>query len=229
MPAPLITPRATTTDPAPVAAPPPSPGAPSRRTLAKGAAWAVPAVALGAMAPVMAASAPPQCPTCLVAGAGGAFTAQGAAALGLASVSGTAVFNIDSTACRLDLFEPAYAVLGVGGTVSWSDGRTTSLTVATLVGAGTFGRISAVNATFTTVSRPIPNGTPPALRPTRVCFDFTAIFVALIPPGLELECPYTICYDVTNVTTTGAVALGSGTVNWTGTLGRGSLTTRTTP
>lgn len=60
----------------------------------------------------------------------------------------------------------------------------------------------------------IPPYNPKA--PTRVCLEFTAVFVPILPLP-RVECRYTLCFDVTNPSSTGTVILGTGTVTWTDT------------
>ena len=187
-----------------------------RRTLAKGAAWAAPALTLAAGAPMLAGSTPPPCPTCLSV-TGGAFTAQAVTVLGLSNVTGTAAFNIDASACPLGLFNPTYALLGLGGSVTWSDGTSNPL-ISASAGVGTFGAVSLFNSTFTMFGVNMPNASPFGAypkKPTKLCYNFNAIFTALLVVPTDVSCNYTVCFDVTT-TSIGTVALGTGTVNWTG-------------
>ncbi|MBK6886192.1 MAG: hypothetical protein IPH03_06790 [Tetrasphaera sp.] len=191
----------------------------SRRTLAKGAAWAAPTISLGAAAPMFAASTPPPaCPSCLKAGqnaTGGALTMQGITVLGLSNVTGTAAFNLDSSSCPVGIFQPAYTILGTGGNITWSDGQVTSF-LSAQTGAGTLGSISAFATAFTTFGVTMPNDAlPPYVkRPTKICLDFTAIFIPILPIP-QIECTYTLCWDMSTGTSLGTVILGNGTVNWT--------------
>lgn len=196
----------------------------SRRAIAKGAAWTLPVVATGAAAPMASASVPP-CPTCLTAGAGGVFTAQWAGVLGLGAVVGTEAFNLDASGCSLSLFQPTYTVAGLGGSMTWSDG-TSSVIGAAAIGGGTIGQISAVSGSYTTADVRLPNGFyggTQGKHPKKVCFYVDMYFMALGAIPLP-ACSYTICYDICGIIGAGVVALGTGTINWTGTLCNGTVT-----
>lgn len=139
--------------------------------------------------------------------------------------------NIDSTSCPLNLFEPAFAIVGLSGTLTWSTGTTSSTSVSVSAGAGTLGQVSAITTTFTDLGETIPNGggllglyQSGQKHPTNICFTFNAVFVALIPVGLQVTCRYQLCYPINSVLPTGTVVGGAGTVNWTGSLGAGTLT-----
>jgi hypothetical protein len=198
----------------------------SRRTIAKGAAWAVPAVTVMGAAPALAATpTDPGC-GCLQSGSIGAFTAQAVTVLGLSNVTGSIVFNLDSIACNVGFFQPAYTIVGLGGEVTFSDGQVVPYTVGATTGVGTIGQVSAFTSTFTLFGVTMPNDAfPPYTKvPTQVCFQFTAIFVPIIPIP-NIECSYELCYPITSPSSLGTVVLGTGTVNWTDlTPGAGTLT-----
>lgn len=189
----------------------------TRRSLAKGAAWAAPAITLAAAAPALAAS-PPECPDCLTAGrnaTGGALTMQAITVLGLSNVTGTAGFNLDASSCPVGIFQPAYTILGIGGNITWSDGQVTNF-LSGQTGGGTLGSISAFAAVFTTFGVTMPNDlfSPYTKVPTQICFNFTAIFIPIIPLP-QVECSYTLCWNMSTGTSIGTVIAGTGTVNWT--------------
>lgn len=193
-----------------------------RRTLARGAAWSAPALVAATATPAMAAS-PTVCPTCLQAGTASAFTAQAITVLGLSNVTFAGGFNLDSSSCPIGIFQPAYSIVGIGGTITWNEGPATNF-VSAQTGLGTLGAISAFGFTGTLFGVNMPNDALPPYRkfPTRFCFDFTSIFIPLLPIP-QISCSYRICYDVTT-TSIGTVVLGTGTVNWTGTFSNGTLT-----
>ncbi|MFB7843209.1 hypothetical protein [Microbacterium sp. NPDC056052] len=190
----------------------------ARRTVLKGAAWSVPVVAAAAAMPVSAASVTnPGC-GCLQTGALGAFTAQAVTLLNLGTVTGTLAFNLDSSACDTGFFKPAYTILGLGGSISFSDGTTNQFTIGGTTGAGTIGQISAFDSTFSVLGQiNMPNDLIPPYTPkvpTKVCFNFTAIFIPLLPIP-QIECSYQLCFDITSPSSLGTIVLGTGTVNWT--------------
>lgn len=202
----------------------------SRRTIAKGAAWTVPVITAGVAAPMAAASVAPPCPTCIAAGIGGAFTAQWIGLAGFGVVTGNETFNLDASGCNLSLFVPTYTMAGLGGSLIWSDGSS-SVVGAAALGGGTLGQISLVNGTYTTADQAgLPNGTGlfgayqnSQKHPAKICFNVRMYFnlLSLIPMP---ACDYQICYDICGLVTLGSVVLGSGTVNWSGTLCNGTVT-----
>ncbi|MFB7842603.1 hypothetical protein [Microbacterium sp. NPDC056052] len=188
-----------------------------RRTVLKGAAWSAPVVAAAAAMPVSAASVTnPGC-GCLQVGSLGAFTAQAVTVLNLGTVTGTMAYNLDSTGCDTGFFKPAYTIVGVGGTISFSDGTSNQFTVGATTGAGTIGQISAFDSTFSVIGQiNMPDDAIPPYSPkvpTRVCFTFTAIFIPILPLP-QIECTYQLCYDITSPSSLGTIILGTGTVNW---------------
>lgn len=199
-----------------------------RRTFTRGAATALPVITLATAAPAYAASLPPTCPTCLTA-TGGLFTEQ-ITALGGSSTSATAgtfAFNLSSSSCDVSLFQPAYTVLGTQTTVTYNNGQTQNFASA-ITGVGTFGAASGFTSTFTAPSNSIsmPNDaiSPYTPRyPTSVTVKFTAVFVGL-PSLISISCPYTVTFPLSITSGTGTVALGGGTVNYSGTAGAGTVT-----
>lgn len=198
-----------------------------RRTIGR-AVIAVPVISVATAAPAYAASPAPSCPTCLTTG-GGAFTEQIVVAGGRSTVAtaGTLAFNLSSTTCDLSLFQPAYTVVGLSASVTYNTGATQTFGVAATTGAGTFGQVSAFTTAFSapTSSIAMPNDAVPPygpVSPTSISVSFTAIFVGL-PSLIQISCPYTVTFRLTTANT-GTVALGVGTVNYTGTASNGTIT-----
>lgn len=196
----------------------------SRRTVARGAAWAVPSVAIAGSAPALAASpTTPSCPTCLVPGNVGGFTAQAVVANNRGALIGNLTANINARGCDLTLFKPAYTIIGLGASLTMSDGRTYSSPLGVTAGAGTLGRVSALNSTFTFGGVRFPDGTYSLLgapvTPKQLCVSFRAIFIGL-PRLIEISCEYSLCYNVELGVSTGIVGAltHAGTINYTGTL-----------
>lgn len=204
----------------------------NRRSLAKGAAWTVPAITAAIAAPASAATTP-ACPTCLRPTVG-AFTLNTTVLGGNTTIATTIpVFpiNIDSSACNLSLFQPAYTVVPLTtATLTWSNGATQTYSGVT-AGAGTFGAISAFNVgpLIQTSSTPIPNGTGflgayqgTQKRPTRICFNMSFVFIGL-PSIISITCRYQICFNL-STTPAGVVTLGAGNVTFAGTASGGTIT-----
>ncbi|WP_265444359.1 hypothetical protein [Flexivirga meconopsidis] len=196
----------------------------TRRTVAKGAAWSVPVVALGAGAAQAAASGEPTCPNCFKAGSiptpvvSAATNTNGTAAL----FPWVATLNIDSTGCPLNLFRPAYTAIATNSTLTMTDGRSYTSNVGLGSGAGTFGQISAFafagNFSGVTLSRFPVVGTYPSngIRPAKFCVDFNFILVGL-PSLIQITCPQTLCWNVSSIPV-GAGVGGVGVVTFTSTL-----------
>lgn len=203
-----------------------------RRTLARSAVWSLPVITLAQAVPAYAASPAPTCPTCLTA-TGGAFTEQ-ATVLGgstTAATTGDLAFNLSSTGCNLNLFQPAYTVVGTSAAVTYTGGDVQTFSVAAITGTGTFGAVSAFTAAFSAPTNQvtIPNGTGFAgayqnnqKEPVSITVRFNAIFVGL-PSLISITCPYTVTFTLTT-NGVGTVAAGAGTVNFTGTASGGTIT-----
>lgn len=199
-----------------------------RRTVGR-AVLAVPVISVATAAPAYAASPAPSCPTCLTT-TGGAFTEQVVVAGGSSTVAtaGSLVFNLNSSTCDVRLFQPAYTVVGLSATVGYTSGASQNFSVAATTGAGTFGQISAFTTAFSapTSNISMPNDTLPPytpVRPNSITIHFNAIFVGL-PSLITITCPYTVTFPLSIASGTGTVALGAGTVNYTGTAGAGTIT-----
>lgn len=189
----------------------------SRRTVAKGLAWSTPVVAMALATPLAAASTNgPGC-GCLTSGSLGAFTAQSATVLNVGTVTGSIVFNLNSGGCDVGFFKPGYTIVGLGGTISFSDGTSHKYTIGGTTGVGTIGQISAFTSTFSVLGNVnMPNDLIPPYTPkipTRICMNFTAIFIPILPIP-QVECSYSLCFDITNPSSLGSVIAGTGTVNW---------------
>lgn len=196
----------------------------SRRSIAQGAAWSIPAVTVAAAAPASASSPPPPtCPTCLSAGDIGAFTAQAIVVNNKGLLAGNLTANIDARACDLKLFKPAYALIGSGSTLTMSDGSTYNSNLSGTAGAGTLGRLSALNASFSFSGVSFPDGTyllsGSPVHPTQICVKFRAIFIRILGAD-EFSCEYNLCYKVDLGAASGLVGriTHDGTINYTGTL-----------
>lgn len=159
------------------------------------------------------------------------MTAQAAALLGVGSVLGTTLFNLDSTGCDTGFFKPVYTVLGLGGKITWATGQEdTPFTVGVTTGVGTIGQISAFTSTFTSLGDvSMPNEAESSRNytkrvPASICVNFTAIFISLIDL-IEVECSYQMCTPLTNPSSKGRIVGGTGTVNWSDlTMGTPTLT-----
>lgn len=201
-----------------------------RRTVTRAAIWSLPVITLAEAAPAYAASQTPTCPTCLTA-SGGAFTEQIVVAgnTSTAVTAGTLAFNLDSSTCNVNLFQPAYTVVGTSVTVAYggtAGSQSQTFSTAAITGAGTFGQLSVLSAAFSipTTNISMPNDTNPPYNPvfpTSITIRFNAIFVGL-PSLISITCPYTVTFSL-STTNTGTVGtlLGTGTVNYTGTASGG--------
>lgn len=189
----------------------------TRRTMTKGLAWSTPVVAAAVAMPLAAASTnPPGC-GCLQTGSLGAFTAQSLTVLNLGTVTGSIVFNLDSSACDTGFFKPGYTIIGIGGSISFSDNTKYDYTIGGTTGVGTIGQISGFTSTFSVLGNVnMPNDLFPPYTPkipTRLCMTFTAIFIPILPIP-QVECTYSLCFDITSPSSLGTVIAGTGTVNW---------------
>lgn len=195
-----------------------------RRSLLKGAAWSVPAVAVAAAAPMAAASTTtPTCPTCIQPGVLGATTAQAVVLGNRGALVLAGGLGLNASNCSLTLFQPAYTTLVTGATLTMSNGATYPATLGVVAGAGTFGQIAALPGALTFTGIPFPNGTYGAnagqnqLRPTKVSVSLNVVFVGL-PSLISISCPVTLTWDLNLLATISVVTLGAGTVNYTGTV-----------
>ncbi|MCO1340226.1 hypothetical protein BJH93_15235 [Kocuria polaris] len=167
---------------------------------------------------------PPVCPECFTAGIGGAFTAQAVVLNNSGVLTITSALNVSTETCAdLSLFQPAYTAIMTSATLTMTDGSVHTSTVGLGTGVGSFGAVSAFNynGVFTGINYPndaIPPYGPTA--PARLCVDFTMVVVGL-PSLIEIQCPVTICWNVTGMLSTGTVILGAGTVNHTGVMAAG--------
>lgn len=191
-------------------------GSVSRRTLAKGLAWTVPAVGVGiaaTAAPAYAAS-PFTCPTATcysvpdtLIGAGGVLvTAVGTTATSVAMVGGPVTFNCVSQ----------YGFLG--GWTLWADSFTTSFTdhadITSTIGlTATTPSPLAVPVTIPATTYLITGwpwdspsdgifnvGQTAAHHITKICINYTAIFYGLgLPPVALGSCRFQVCYSTSRV------------------------------
>lgn len=148
------------------------------------------------------------------------MTAQVIAAVGVGSVIGSTLFNLDSSGCNTGFFKPAYTVLGLGGKITWATGQAdTPFSLGVTTGVGTIGQISAFTSAFTSLGNVQMkdearfDGKYTKRVPASICVNFTAVFVRLALPLLKVECSYQMCTPLTP-SSTGGIVLGTGTVNW---------------
>ena len=198
----------------------------TRRKVAKGAAWSLPAIAAAVAAPAAAASVlPPACPGCFEPGAIPLpFTSQVLVSNKSGTLAIVSALNVDSSGCDVSLFQPAYSAIMTSAILTMSNGSTYNSTAGLGTGVGTFGSISAfnMNAIFSGINFPVGgslvSGYP--VVPTKLCVNFTMVLVGL-PSLIQLQCPVKLCWDI-RTTATGIVApvpfvnTGAGTLNFTG-------------
>ena len=192
----------------------------SRRTIAKGAAWSVPVVAVAAAAPAASASTTPTCP-----GAGcpapilsavtlstGVF-ASGSNTADLNIVAGTEAANFLTSACtdggllQASLVTVGDATLTMRNT---STNATTSYTGTTGISAGATAASAAfamatVGASFPNVNLPDGNILGGLLNapvvPQSLCISYTVVLNVLGgTPGTTVSCPGQVCFGFNLVT-----------------------------
>ena len=210
--------------------PNPTPAGPGRRTISRNVAWAAPAILVASAAPAEAASTtPPPCPTCLTPGSAGAFTFQATTtSANKAALVGDITANIDARLCGIGIFKPAYTIVGTGATLTMSDGKTYTSPLSVTAGAGTLGQVSAFTSPVTFNGVNLPSGTYTLLgapvRPVSMTVSFTAIFVRIALPPIQISCSYNLSYKVNIGAATGVISPkwlgGLGTVNFSGTISR---------
>jgi len=196
----------------------------TRRRVAVGAAWTVPAVAVAAPAPAMAASAQPTCPVdCIQA---------------VAAVSATTGSNIRSNTGTVTIGAPNFSLLftcsgllsagiatvtGAQLTMSGRVGALSTPTTYNATGLGVGVAAGAIGATavllsgaFTFPGVSFPNGIyagalgleSSPVRPTSLCIDLSVPFSFAI--GGTLTCNMKVCYTPTFASATaGSVTFGS--------------------
>ncbi len=188
-----------------------------RREVLKAAAWGVPAVAVAKAVPLAATSGDPVCPNCFDESDLAVWSSAVAVVGNRGVVVLAGAFGLDSSACDLSLFQPAYTSIVTGATLRMSNGATyvgTGLGTAT----GTFGVVGGLPASVTFSNVAFPNGnysSPTAIRPATITFDVTLVLVGL-PSLIEIRCPVTFTWNL-NSFATGLVTLGTGLINFTGT------------
>ncbi|EKA62393.1 hypothetical protein B277_02341 [Janibacter hoylei PVAS-1] len=212
---------------------------PSRRSIAKGAAWAVPSVAVAAAAPSLAASTEPPCApqTCaypLVSALQviatrnanntsssisftGAITAAITPCTGLLSLGVATLRRVEVT-WQSRAARPPYTGSGISATTT-----TTSSNYNLALGVNAAGALI-----IPTLSISVPNvrniqsgvyadvvvGSLPS-RPTRLCFDidYTRIIGGGLPPQ---ECQARVCIDTAVLVAVGVISnIGGGVATFT--------------
>lgn len=194
-----------------------------RRTVVKGAAWAVPAVAAAVAVPFASASqSTPDCPGCLEEGVG-AFTLAGVAASSRATLAFAAPVILDATNCgsligNIFDFKPAFTYFVTSAVLTMSDGATYSSLVGLAPGAGVLGAVGAMPAVFSfTDVRVDPDNRRigvPRTRPTTLTVQINVTLKWGL--GVDLLCPVTLVYDLSSSVSVSALALGAGAVSFTG-------------
>lgn len=175
----------------------------TRRRLAKGAAWSIPALAVASAAPANAAS-PPPCPNCAAPGPG-TWTGTRNQTLNIGAF--TLVAGINFSACSQSLFQPAVAFTSLSMRMTFDNGFTTVPSpLGVSAGVGIIPGIAAINATLPFVTLP-----DPAMQFRRLCVDYTMTYVGL---GFSINCPQTLCWNITgNLVYVLGQGTGGGTVS----------------
>lgn len=147
------------------------PALPSRRTIARGAAWAAPVVALGAAAPAYAATPmPPSCPTCLKPKQSYFIMGGIAANWIVPDLAFAAPLSIDTSACQSligDGFLAAFAFTVTDVKLRMSNGATYTSTTGLGGGAGILGQPTVMPGPSS--SRTSGSGAPSWASPSRTC------------------------------------------------------------
>lgn len=181
----------------------------SRRSIAKGTAWAAPAIILSSTAPANASSPKPPAPTptptpsptsttswgcysCLQPIQGLPFTLQSmnfpvGSTTNVTTLTGTLNAPIDASACAdLKIFDPIYTISNIKATLHMSDGQTSNntLPLGQLAG-GSYGPAGAIGGAFSFPRIRLKPGSYSAannynnLYPTKIVFTFTTTFHGL--------------------------------------------------
>lgn len=201
----------------------------ARRTVLKGAAWSVPVVAAAASMPLASASAP-ACPTCIKAGLpivggiiAGVWTSQALVLNNKATIAFPNVFGLDATACGIswtNIFQPAFTYIVLSATLTMSDNKTCTSALGLGAGAGNISTVGLFPGAFVFTNVALPNGGSvagiPPYSPVPKTLTVTVKTTLQYGVGLSVECPMTLVWDLHGVAT-GFVALGAGTVNFSGT------------
>jgi len=193
-----------------------------RRTVVKGAAWSVPAIAAAVAMPLASASGTPECPGCMKAGVG-AFTLAGVAASSRATLAFAAPVILDATNCGTLIgnifdFKPAFTYIVTSATLAMSDGATYNSLIGLAPGAGVLGAVGAMAAAFSfTNVRVDPSNTRtglPRTKPVSLTVQINVTFKWGL--GVELLCPVTLVYDLSSAVNVSLLALGAGAISYTG-------------
>lgn len=200
-----------------------------RRSVLKGAAWSVPALAAAVAVPAASATTP-TCPTCLKPATllGGAWTSQAIVAGNRGRIALVNVFGISGLDCGItwtNIFQPAYTYLITSATLEMSDGNTYASDAGLGAGVGNISTIGAFPGIFSFPDVLLPNGGAigglgnyPTV-PSRLTVSINVTLQWGL--GAHILCPITLSWGLAGVAT-GLVANvpfgpnGVGTVNFTG-------------
>lgn len=180
----------------------------SRRTIAKGAAWSVPVVAVAAAAPAASASTTPTCPENCAAALTNAVTLstgvfnKGTNTADLSIIAGAFVANFLTTGCGQDGLLQASLFTVTSSTLTMSDGATYTTTSGLPVGvsAASLSTLADIGTTFSDVQ--FPNGNilqgvlNAPVKPASICFEYNLVLNILgsgTPPQTQ-TCPGQVCF-----------------------------------
>lgn len=199
-----------------------------RRTIVKGAAWSVPAIAAATAMPLAAAATevtPPPCPSCLKPGIG-AFELGGAAVGSKALLAFVAPVILDATDCGSILgnifdFKPAFTYIVTKATLTMSDGANYDSTIGLAPGAGVLGAVGTMPAAFAFSNVEVDSNAfrtgLPRNRPTSLTITINTTLKWGL--GAEIICPNTLVYDLRSAINVSLLAAGVGVITYTGTTG----------
>lgn len=212
-----------------------------RRTVIKGAAWTVPAIAAAVAMPLAAASheGQPHCPGCLKPFIG-AFTLSGVATDSRATLALANPLVLDATDCGSIIggvfqLQPAFTYVVRSAVLKMSDNSTYSSAVGLAPGAGAMGAVGAMPAAFAFTNVLVdtdPNrggafgellGLPPRIMPSSLTVQIDVTYQWGL--GASLLCPVTLVYDLSSAVTLSLLGTdpvfggGDGPVSYTGTVG----------
>jgi hypothetical protein len=213
---------------------------PSRRAVARTAAWSVPVLLASTAAPAASASTPPRpvttadCPNCLIRGRAAASTLSAPIIRNYrGTLAGTVFFALTSSSqCDLSLFDPGYTLILDKAVLTMTSGRfyTNQWTNGLPMGAGSFSVASTFSPVLSFPNVYFPSGAySPAGAPDKprsIQFTFRLRIIGL--GGGIIDCPYTWTYNFSSLGTSGGLVSspapftglggGYGTVTYVGTL-----------
>lgn len=193
-----------------------------RRALVKGAAWSAPVLAAAVAAPLAAATTvtPPDCPNCMKPNFG-LLELAGLAASSRATLVMAAPLTINAAPCGFltNIFRPAFTFIITKATLTMSDGNTYDSKVGLGAAAGVLGTpLNPFPAafSFTNVRIDKSNTRVGIPRETPVKLTVHVQNTLEYGIGLQLQCPNTYEWDLSNVLNVGLLAVGAGVVTYTG-------------